>query len=152
MEENNHIEHLLTSIGYFLWPDGKLGAYVRYVADGQRFGFHEENILEALEIPLGEDVYICPQCGKETPSPHPVAQAFRPEGVSSPERLANAGRQDLTPEGVSYSNDDEFSSTSHEPPVTSYLSCPKCGPELTDANLRKAERVTVPRLVGSRRV
>ncbi|HEX9456216.1 MAG TPA: hypothetical protein VF935_01220, partial [Candidatus Acidoferrum sp.] len=130
----------------------KLGAYVRYVADGQRFGFHEENILEALEIPLGEDVYVCPQCGKETPAPHPVAQAFRPEGVSSPERLANAGGQDLTPEGVSYSNDDEFSSTSHESPATSYLSCPACGAELTDANLRKAERVTVPRLVGARRV
>ena len=40
IEQNNHIEHLLTSIGYFLWTDGKLGAYVRYVADGQRFGFH----------------------------------------------------------------------------------------------------------------
>src|ERR1700682_3695069 len=33
IEQNNHIEHLLTSIGYFLWTDGKLGAYVRYVAD-----------------------------------------------------------------------------------------------------------------------
>jgi hypothetical protein len=68
IEQNNHIEHLLTSIGYFLWTDGKLGAYVRYVADGQRFGFREENVLEALEIPLGEDVYVCPQCGKETAS------------------------------------------------------------------------------------
>src|SRR5438309_3099231 len=66
IEQNNHIEHLLTSIGYFLWTDGKLGAYVRYVADGQRFGFREENVLEALEIPLGEDVYVCPQCRKET--------------------------------------------------------------------------------------
>src|SRR5262249_20320355 len=66
IEQNNHIEHLLTSIGYFLWTDGKLGAYVRYVADGQRFGFHDENILAAIEIPLGEDVYVCPQCSKET--------------------------------------------------------------------------------------
>src|SRR5690348_4330416 len=66
IEQNNHVEHLLTSIGYFLWTDGKLGAYVRYVADGQRFGFREENVLEALEIPLGKDVYVCPQCGKET--------------------------------------------------------------------------------------
>ena len=65
VEQNNHVEQLLTSVGYFLWTDGKLGAYVRYVADSQRFGFHEENILEALEIPLGEDVYVCPQCGKE---------------------------------------------------------------------------------------
>src|SRR6202030_927951 len=66
IEQNNHIEHLLTSIGYFLWTDGKLGAYVRYVADGQRFGFREEKILGALEIPLGEGVYVCPPCGKET--------------------------------------------------------------------------------------
>ena len=65
VEQNNQVEHLLTSVGYFLWTDGKLGAYVRYVADGQRFGFHEESILEALEIPLGEDVYVCLQCGKE---------------------------------------------------------------------------------------
>ncbi len=67
IEQNNHVEELLTSIGYFLWTDGKLGAYVRYVADGQRFGFHDEQMLEAIEIPLGEDVYTCPQCGKEVP-------------------------------------------------------------------------------------
>src|SRR5258708_4152224 len=66
IEQNNHIEHLLTSMGYFLWTDGKLGAYVRYVADGQRFGFHDENILAAIEIPLGDDAYVCPSCGKET--------------------------------------------------------------------------------------
>src|SRR5271165_6514501 len=62
IEQNNHIEHLLTSMGYFLWTDGKLGAYVRYVADGQRFGFHDENILAAIEIPLGDDKYVCPGC------------------------------------------------------------------------------------------
>src|SRR5438477_8218572 len=69
VEQNTHVEQLLTSIGYFLWTGGKRGAYVRYVADGQRFGFHEENVLEALEIPLGADVYVCPQCGKEVGAP-----------------------------------------------------------------------------------
>src|SRR5208337_1211376 len=64
---NNHVEHLLTSIGYFLWTDGKLGAYVRYVKDGQRFGFREEEILAAVEIPLGVDTWVCPSCGRETP-------------------------------------------------------------------------------------
>ena len=66
IERNNHVEQLLTPIGYFLWTDGKLGAYVRYVADGQRFGFREQEMLEAVEIPLGEDVWVCPGCGKET--------------------------------------------------------------------------------------
>src|SRR5437879_5312830 len=128
IEQNNHVEQLLTSIGYFLWTDGKLGAYVRYVADGQRFGFHEENILEALEIPLGEDVYVCPECGKET-----VAQAFKPEGVPSPDEAVPADRKSLTPEGVTYN-------------------CPGCGAELSDGNMRKAERVTVQRIVGTPRV
>src|SRR5262249_45986165 len=108
IEQNNHVEHLLTSIGYFLWTDGKLGAYVRYVADGQRFGFRDENILEAIEIPLGEDVYVCPSCGKETPAS---------------------------------AEDDKTEPT-----------CASCGAELTSENLRRAERVSVPRIAGTRRV
>src|SRR6202022_2201717 len=103
IEQNNHVEQLLTAIGYFLWTDGKLGAYVRYVADGQRFGYHEENVLEALEIPLGEDIYKCPQCDKEIPA--------------SEETL-----------------------------------CPSCGTQLTEEHVRKAERVTIPRVTGTRRV
>src|SRR6202012_74273 len=66
IERNNHVEKLLTAIGYFLWTDGKLGAYVRYVADAQRFGAHDENLLAAIEIPLGEDKYVSAGCGKET--------------------------------------------------------------------------------------
>jgi len=121
IEQNNHIEHLLTSIGYFLWTDGKLGAYVRYVADGQRFGFHEENVLEALEIPLGEDAYVCPQCGKET--------AVQGEA----DRASTVGAQ-------------------HAAPLLGTMSCAQCGAELSGANVRKAERVTVPRIAGTRRM
>ena len=32
----------------------------------QRFGFREEEILEAVEIPLGRMFGVCPECGKET--------------------------------------------------------------------------------------
>jgi hypothetical protein len=135
IEQNNHIEHLLTSIGYFLWTDGKLGAYVRYVADGQRFGFREENVLEALEIPLGEDVYVCPHCGKET-GLATEAQSHREEGnpeQGQSDRAAVVGAQ-------------------HAAPLLGTMSCAQCGAELSDANLRKAERVTVPRVAGTRRV
>src|ERR1700687_6362381 len=127
IEQNNHIEHLLTSIGYFLWTDGKLGAYVRYVADGQRFGFHEENVLEALEIPLGEDVYACPQCGKETEK----------------SKLEN---------GISENTDDaSVVGAQHAAPLLA-TNCPGCGAELHDENIRKADRVSVPHVVGTRRV
>ena len=136
VEQNNHIDQLLTSIGYFLWTDGKLGAYVRYVADGQRFGFHEENVLEALEIPLGEDVYVCPQCGKETPVGRDPWSAPR-------ENKTAAEPGDLS------STDHGARDTDHIPPMAA-IACAHCGTELTDTNLRKAERVTVPRVVGTR--
>jgi hypothetical protein len=142
IERNNEVENLLSTIGYFLWTDGKLGAYVRYVADGQRFGFHEEQLLAALEIPLGEDKYICPGCGKET-----VAAVFRPRGLDddaaqpSPESAQPAHQNSPPSEEGGYS-DAPLQATK----------CPGCGAELSDAHLRKAERVTVPRVVGTRRV
>ncbi len=133
VEQNNHVEQLLTSIGYFLWTDGKLGAYVRYVADGQRFGFHDETVLEAIEIPLGEDTYVCPQCGKETPATRD------PLSMSHEDSAAGEGSADSSTEHGT--RDTEHGST-----------CPGCGVELTAANLRRAERVSVPRVVGTRRV
>jgi predicted RNA-binding Zn-ribbon protein involved in translation (DUF1610 family) len=155
IEQNNQVEHLLTSIGYFLWTDGKLGAYVRYVADGQRFGFHEENILEALEIPLGEDVYVCPQCGKETPL-SPLSS--RPERPDLQGRATEGSWQDAVSEPqakrLSAQDDDvTFGDAANDAPLRmTPPHCASCGAELTDANLRKAERVTVPRVAGTRRV
>jgi hypothetical protein len=143
VEQNNHVEQLLTSIGYFLWTDGKLGAYVRYVADGQRFGFHEENILEALEIPLGEDVYVCPQCGKE------IGKSKLENGKS--EDLD--GASDVGATLGSPGADGAGASVGWASPApTGDLRCPGCDAELREENLRKAERVTVPRVVGARRV
>jgi len=147
VERNNDVEQLLTTVGYFLWTDGKLGAYVRYVADGQRFGFHEEQLLAALEIPLGEDVYTCPKCGKET-----VAAVFRPRGLdndvaqSSPEN-ASPAHQEIPPshQNVPPSEEGGYSDTDD-------TSCPSCGAEFGEEDLRKAERVTVPRVIGTRRV
>jgi len=140
IEQNNHIEHLLTSIGYFLWTDGKLGAYVRYVADGQRFGFHEENVLEALEIPLGEDVYVCPQCGKETA----VARDSRP--VTREDNGSGDAAEFFRTEHGTRDTDHADDAGTPEP------RCANCGAALTDANLRRAERVTVPRIAGTRRM
>jgi len=139
VEQNNHVEQLLTAIGYFLWTDGKLGAYVRYVADGQRFGFHEETVLEALEIPLGEDVYVCPQCGKET------RKSKHEFGGAEDENKDNEDNKDV--------NEDYASvvGAQHAAPLQA-TNCPGCGAELHEENIRKAERVTVPRVVGTRRV
>ena len=71
VEQNNRVQHLLTGVAFYLWTDGKLGGYVRYVADAQRFGAHDEPVIEEHYVPLGEDVYVCPECGAESE----VAQA-----------------------------------------------------------------------------
>src|SRR6266446_6969573 len=152
VEQNNHVEQLLTSIGYFLWTDGKLGAYVRYVADGQRFGFHEESVLEALEIPLGEDIYVCPQCGKETPAPTATLSARAGTSLAPPDVILSDS-EGSQPTRNRRASDDEIlrdannASLRMTPPVCKY-----CSADLAEENMRKAERVTVPRVVGTHRV
>ena len=65
VERNNRIGNLIVEEAFRLWTDGKVGAYVRFVADGQRFGFHPETEIAAREVKLGEDVYVCPNCAAE---------------------------------------------------------------------------------------
>src|SRR5271154_2001234 len=66
VERNNRIGNLIVDEAFNLWTDGKVGAYVRFVVDGQRFGFHPETEIGMREVKLGGDVYVCPECGAET--------------------------------------------------------------------------------------
>jgi hypothetical protein len=193
VERNNHVEHLLTSIGYFLWTDGKLGAYVRYVADAQRFGFREQEILAPVEIALGPDVWKCSSCGMETAvggeqiadSSEQEARAevgsapsapFRASGwrvASDKSRSLHSGQQTALGSGRDDSfgdgrigrdgvNDEVLRGANGAPlRMTSSdvnrdgregFTCPGCGAELTEKELQRAERVTVPRVVETRRV
>lgn len=68
IELNNKVSDMLTAIGYFLWTDGKIGSYTRYVADGNRFGWQEIDQFAPGFSQAGEDSYRCPQCGTETPA------------------------------------------------------------------------------------
>ena len=67
VERNDRIGNLVADEAFNLWTDGKVGAYVRYVVDGQRFGFHPETEIESREVRVGEECYVCPVCGVETP-------------------------------------------------------------------------------------
>ena len=161
VEQNNHVEQLLTAIGYFLWTDGKLGGYVRYVADGQRFGFHDEEILEAIEIPLGEDVYVCAECGKETPASHDYEPAGE-DGVilseAKDQRRGPYASEDepigsASPDGPSQRRNRAVDSSGPSAPQNdSAIMCSGCGAKMDESNLRRAERVQIPRVAGVRRV
>jgi hypothetical protein len=95
IEQNNRVQHLLTGVAFYLWTDGKIGGYVRYVADAQRFGSHDEPVIEEHYVPLGEDTYVCPECGQEQtigPEPAGTRQAAGDAEQESPAGLSgNAG-------------------------------------------------------------
>jgi hypothetical protein len=58
IERNNCIEALKRRIGWLLWTDGKIGAYVRYVADGNRFGWKEMQELAQGQVDAGDGTMI----------------------------------------------------------------------------------------------
>jgi hypothetical protein len=67
IEENNHMQAKMISLARLLWTDGKIGAFVRYVADKERFGEDEISPLDVGYSKLGEDTFVCPQCKEEMP-------------------------------------------------------------------------------------
>ena len=89
VERNNRIGNLIVDEAFNLWTDGKVGAYVRFVVDGQRFGFHPETEIAAREVKIGEDVYVCPECGEETPA---ASSSYRAPRMPCHERDTSAGR------------------------------------------------------------
>jgi hypothetical protein len=68
IERNNEPTEMLLDEAFYLWTDGKVGGYVRYVVDGQRWGYQDEEDLESRPVKLGEDAYVCPDCQGETPA------------------------------------------------------------------------------------
>ena len=182
IEQNNRVQQLLTGVAFYLWTDGKIGGYVRYVADGQRFGFRNEPVIEAHFVPLGEDVYVCPECGYEQavgpPSPNDgysgqgrggargkeagesdaaVARLFR-GGDSVPGGQESPGSED-----PGYSNATSVTrgviprsgAAAPEmmpPEFLPPLICRGCGAPLGPENFRPAERVAIPLATGVRRV
>jgi hypothetical protein len=149
VEQNNHAERMLTNLAFFLWTDGKVGGYVRYVADGPRFGWHDEPNIEPVEIALGPEYYVCPQCGVETPAP--TDQENRAEASSAPTTART-----IRPAQPAFRSRSASAAGEAEKPgqagVPVPLTCPNCNAPLTPDDLRPAERVTVPRVTGVRRV
>jgi hypothetical protein len=116
VERNNRIGNLIVEEAFQLWTDGKVGAYVRFVVDGQRFGFHPETEIVARDVKLGEDVYVCPNCGGETDAAGGSAgNLYSARAVEN--RRQGAGG---TP------------------------ACSACGALLTEENFVAAEAVTMP--------
>src|SRR5712692_3866748 len=156
VEQNNRVQQLLTGVGYYLWTDGKIGGYVRYVADGQRFGFHDDQAIEESLAKLGEDVYVCPNCGAETPAGQSVSSGR--VILTPPRQMKDAAEGFFAPtQNIGAQNDgrDGGSASSADGGQPDFLAgtiCPQCGAALGEENFKPAELVRVPQVTGTRRV
>src|SRR4029077_4019927 len=172
IEQNNRVQQLLTGVGFYLWTDGKIGGYVRYVADGQRFGWREELLLEERWVRLGRDAYVCSKCGAESEigddSTSANAQEKSPgdptEVVGSHWTTQRPQLRDSPVSGVRWSPPDSGNRTSRlegaqndnagrwSPGFLTGAICPGCGATLGANDFRPAPLVPVPQSVGTRRV
>ena len=124
VERNNRIGNLIVEEAFNLWTDGKVGAYVRYVVDGQKFGFHPETEIGAKEVKVGNDVYVCPECGAEKD-----ALDSDTNGLDAPRHVVLETKRDSS--GTSGPQNDN-------------QRCTECGALLTEENFVAAEAITVP--------
>jgi len=158
VERNNRIGNLIVDEAFHLWTGGKVGAYVRFVVDGQRFGFHPETEIGAREVKVGNDVYVCPECGAET-----EAGKRAGDGASGdtrhgegPEQSPRFARDDNTQSRRTGADDVNAerrageASLAQEPAGASSrtpdggAACAQCGAILTEEDFVAAETVTVP--------
>jgi hypothetical protein len=172
VERNNRIGNLIVDEAFNLWTDGKVGAYVRFVVDGQRFGFHPETEISAREVKLGEDMYVCPECSAETsakregnspstsaaanPASAPQsstlssrqrADVWPDEGSASVLRGENQQQIPRTPSRAAENQAESNSARDSARDDSSQIappSCDQCGALLTEEDFVAAEMVTIP--------
>ncbi|MGD0403423.1 MAG: hypothetical protein ABSB66_09505 [Candidatus Acidiferrales bacterium] len=148
VERNNRVGNLIVDEAFQLWTDGKVGAYVRFVVDGQRFGFHPETEIGAREVRIGGDVYVCPECSAETAANDTGSEGSLSGSIDAP---GNEGQQQI-PRSAPFlrqgKRDDSVSSVPPEADVSQgssgALQCNFCGAVLTEEDFVAAETVTVP--------
>ncbi len=122
VERNNRIGNLLVDEAFNLWTDGKVGAYVRFVVDGQRFGFHPETEIGMRAVRVGGDLYVCPQCGAATA----------------------AVRSGKNNDGADSKRDSSGNESPQNEKQGRFAGCSQCGALLTEEDFVAAETITVP--------
>jgi hypothetical protein len=169
VERNNRVGNLIVDEAFQLWTDGKVGAYVRFVVDGQRFGFHPETEIGAREVRIGGDVYVCPECSAETSAdggvhgigregqeqtPRSARDENRNRVAAGDDRDGGSGDKHNGTNAASGSNDgvglddsDGHLNSRRDAGATkggAALQCDFCEALLTEEDFVAAETVTVP--------
>jgi hypothetical protein len=147
VERNNRIGNLIVEEAFNLWTDGKVGAYVRFVVDRQRFGFHPKTEIGAREVKIGSDVYVCPDCGAENTAKRGASGTGETLPANEFGRLNHGDSRKSPP------NDADPNADGPEGADTNIgRSCDTCGALLTEEDFVAAETVTVPTAETRQRV
>ncbi|MGA7917520.1 MAG: hypothetical protein WCA00_19965 [Candidatus Acidiferrales bacterium] len=144
VERNNRIGNLIVEEAFNLWTDGKVGAYVRFVVDGQRFGFHPETEIGAREMKIGADVYVCPECGEVSKIDEAKQREIPRSARDDSESQGPKNKQVQLPgdgERIVGGGDNNSS-----------LTCDACGALLSEEDFVAAETLTVPTAETRQRV
>ncbi|HLJ40055.1 MAG TPA: hypothetical protein VKT50_01090 [Candidatus Acidoferrales bacterium] len=155
IERNNRIGNLIVEEAFHLWTGGKVGAYVRYVVDGQRFGFHPETELDERQVKIGGG-WICGECGAETDGQNINRACGDGNGKASrqPDRTGPAGSFE-SQDKRKLQRPKETSSAGFvesENKRELQTDCAACGALLTEENYVPEEVITVPAGVRTTRV
>jgi hypothetical protein len=75
IERNNCSTEKMQDLAFKMCVSPVVGGFIRYVTDGERFGFHPENEFDEVITKLGDDTFQCSACGTETPSDNPQLQS-----------------------------------------------------------------------------
>ncbi|HKM90785.1 MAG TPA: hypothetical protein VJX29_09225, partial [Candidatus Acidoferrales bacterium] len=144
LERSNDARGLLQDTAFYLYTDGKVGGYVRYVVDGQRFGFNVQEVFEEAEVVLTAAKALCPECGWEGEEQAAAAvQTAEQESALDRDPVEDDAAESAAAAG---------GAGSEERRLKARAACPQCGAALSDADMTPAETVRVPRRAGVERV
>ena len=113
--------------------------------DGQRFGFHPETEIGAREVRVGEDVYVCPDCGTEQ------KRGLDGDGLGEGGNRSEVLRRSAPLDDGQNRVGDETQNSETGGAIdgagvqdSATVNCDLCGALLTEEDFVAAETVTVP--------
>ena len=140
VERNNNLQALRIRKAYLLWNQGAFATYTRFKIDGDRYGYHDEPVYEDRTVELAPARLECGVCGGWQPSAAPPAESLG----DAPGDAAGDAAGEAAEEAA-----DDAAGDAAAPALSS---CASCGGLLGPGDFRAAARVTVPVVVGTRRV
>lgn len=72
IQRNNDPEKIFWEMAYHAWTGGLIGIYVRYVTDGNKFGWDYLDDMDSGQVMLADGGYVCPDCGSESGMDNPA--------------------------------------------------------------------------------